>query len=112
MKAAMNGGLNLSVLDGWWVEGYNEKNGWGFGEHFAADAEDAGYLYHLLESQVVPRFYDRDDANIPREWASMMRESIVAAMTGFTSQRMAVDYTRQAYVPLGRKRDESVSPST
>jgi len=111
MKAAMNGGLNLSVLDGWWVEGYNEKNGWGFGEHFAADAEDAGYLYHLLESQVVPRFYDRDHANIPHEWASMMKESIVVAMTGFTSQRMAVDYTRKAYVPLGRKRNESVSPT-
>jgi starch phosphorylase len=104
MKAAMNGGLNLSVLDGWWVEGYNEKNGWGFGEHFSSDAEDAGYLYHLLESEVVPRFYERDKERIPREWAAMMKESIVVAMTQFTSQRMVVDYANQAYVPLGRKR--------
>jgi len=102
MKAAANGGLNLSVLDGWWAEGYTGKNGWGFSEHSNSDAEDAGILYHLLESEVVPMFYDRDEDGIPQRWVEMMKESIVSALPHFSTQRMLVDYAEQAYLPLGR----------
>jgi len=103
MKAAANGGLNLSVLDGWWVEGFNGKNGWGFSEHSNSDAEDAGILYHLLESEVVPTFYDRDEDGIPQAWVEMMKESIVSALPEFSTQRMLVDYSNAAYLPLARK---------
>jgi starch phosphorylase len=101
MKSAANGGINLSVLDGWWAEGYNGKNGWGFSEDSNSDAEDAGILYHLLEAEVVPTFYDRDANGVPQAWVEMMKESIVSALPQFSSQRMMVDYTEQAYLPLG-----------
>ncbi len=103
MKAAANGAVNLSVLDGWWAEGFNEKNGWGFSESSHSDAEDAGILYHLLESEVVPMFYERDEDDVPQRWVEMMKESIVSAIPQFTSQRMLVDYAEEAYFPLGRK---------
>ena len=100
MKAAANGVLNLSVLDGWWVEGYHHDNGWGFGEHTQSDAEDAGVLYHLLETEVIPRFFDRDEAGIPQEWVTAMKHSIMTAIPGFSTQRMMVDYAEKAYLPL------------
>jgi starch phosphorylase len=106
MKAAANGGLNLSVLDGWWVEGYHENNGWGFSEESMSDAEDAGILYHLLESQVVPAYYDRADAGLPQQWIEMMKESIVGAIPRFSTQRMLVEYAELAYLPLGAGIDE------
>ena len=73
MKAAANGALNLSVLDGWWVEGFDGKNGWGFGEHSKSDEDDAEILYHLLESEVAPTYYDRDEQGLPRSWVEMMK---------------------------------------
>lgn len=100
MKSAANGGLNLSVLDGWWVEGYNGKNGWGFSEHTNSDAEDAGILYHLLESEVIPLYYERDENGIPQAWVDMMKESIVSALPQFSTQRMLTDYVEQAYAKL------------
>lgn len=103
MKAAANGGLNLSVLDGWWVEGYEGDNGWGFAETSHSDAEDAGTLYHLLEAEVVPAFYERDGAGVPRRWVSMMKRAIISAVPGFSTQRMLVDYTEKAYIPIGRR---------
>ena len=108
MKAAANGVLNLSVLDGWWVEGYDGDggNGWGFSEQTHSDAEDAGTLYHLLETEVVPRFYERDDEGIPREWVQMMKRSIMSAIPGFSTQRMLVDYSEKAYLPLGRAAED------
>jgi glucan phosphorylase len=102
MKAAANGGLNLSVLDGWWVEGYHENNGWGFSGDSTSDAEDAGILYHLLESQVVPTYYDRDDSGLPTLWIDKMKESIVGAIPQFSAQRMLVEYAELAYLPLAR----------
>ncbi|MBA2338536.1 MAG: hypothetical protein H0V96_12425, partial [Acidimicrobiia bacterium] len=68
-----------------------------------SDAEDAGILYHLLEAEVIPMFYDRDDKGVPQRWVEMMKESIVAALPQFSSQRMMVDYAEQAYLPLGRR---------
>ncbi len=108
MKAAMNGGLNLSVADGWWIEGYNEKNGWVFGsreenhDYGAQDNEDAVELYKLLQEVVVPLYYTRDDAGIPGGWVAMMKEAMASTVGAFSSHRMVRDYSHNAYVPLGR----------
>ncbi len=101
MKAAANGALNLSVLDGWWVEGFDGTNGWGFGEHSESDEADAEILYQLLESEVLPTYYDRDDEGLPRSWIAMMKASMITALSQFTSHRMLIDYTEKAYLPLG-----------
>ncbi|NNF70130.1 MAG: alpha-glucan family phosphorylase [Acidimicrobiia bacterium] len=102
MKAASNGALNLSVLDGWWVEGYDGDNGWGFSEHSHSDAEDAGILYHLLESQVVPEYYDRDDDGIPQAWVKRMKDAIATVTPNFSMARTVADYTEMAYAPLAK----------
>ncbi len=104
MKAAGNGGLNLSVLDGWWVEGFTGKNGWGFAESSTSDAEDAATLHHLLESEVIPLFYDRNDAGIPVPWVATMKEAIASILPRFSAQRMVREYTERAYLPLGSAR--------
>jgi glycogen phosphorylase len=99
-KAALNGVANLSVLDGWWVEGYNGGNGWAIGENRQyenaeqQDQEDAVDLYRLLEEEVVPLFYDRDRDNIPRGWVAIMRETIRSNAPQFSSRRMLKDYTK------------------
>ena len=103
MKAAANGALNLSVLDGWWAEGFNGTNGWGFGEHSTSDDEDAQVLYELIESQVVPGFYDRDASGLPRSWIEMMKSAMITGLTEFTTHRMVIDYAEKAYLPLGRR---------
>ena len=100
MKAAANGALNLSVLDGWWVEGHNGSNGWGFGEHTTSDFEDAGTLYHLLESEVIPRFYERDESGVPQHWATMMKDAIASVVPAFSAQRMVKEYAERVYLPL------------
>jgi starch phosphorylase len=100
MKAAANGALNLSVLDGWWVEGYNGSNGWGFGEHSTSDEQDAQILYGLLENDVVPTFYERDDEGLPHRWIAMMKSAMITGLSQFTTHRMLIDYTEQAYLPL------------
>ncbi len=108
MKAALNGVLNLSVLDGWWVEGANSgKNGWAFGhphdigDHGRQDSEDAVALYQLLQDEIVPKFYDRNDNGIPIDWVEMMKESIASCGGRFSSHRMVEDYVRHAYAVLG-----------
>ena len=102
MKAAANGGLNVSVLDGWWVEGFNGANGWSFSQHTSSDIEDAATLYELLETEVVPRFYERDDSGVPTEWVTMMSEAIASVVPAFSAQRMVKEYAERAYLPLGR----------
>jgi starch phosphorylase len=108
MKVAMNGGLNLSVADGWWIEGYNEKNGWLFGshtenpDHGAQDAEDAVSLYECLQEQVVPLYYDRGTDRIPHGWVRMMKEAIASTIHQFSTHRMVQDYVEKAYLPVGR----------
>ncbi len=103
MKAAANGGLNLSVLDGWWAEGFNGTNGWGFGEYSTSDDDDARMLYELIESQVVPTFYERDDSGLPGAWIQMMKSSMITGLSSFTTHRMLIDYIEKAYLPLGRR---------
>ena len=108
MKASMNGGLNLSIADGWWIEGYNGKNGWIFGsdqenhDYGAADNEDAVALYKLLQEEIVPLYYDRGADGIPHGWINMLKEAIASSIYDFSTHRMVQDYTNKAYIPVGR----------
>lgn len=103
-KVALNGGLNLSVLDGWWLEGYDGQNGWAVGEEGLSetieemDRRDAESLYKVLESEVVETFYERDAGGIPRRWVEMTRHAIRTLAPAFNSDRMVRDYTRQVYL--------------
>lgn len=103
MKAAMNGGLNVSILDGWWCEGYSPECGWAIGngeEHDDYEYQDmveSQALYNLLEYEVVPRFYSRVGGDIPREWTAMMKASIKMALGYFTSHRMVDEYNVRFY---------------
>jgi starch phosphorylase len=102
-KVAMNGGLNLSVLDGWWLEGYDGTNGFAVGNEAPPidstdiDASDAESLYRVLEQQVVPLYYDRDGEGLPRKWIAMMKNSIATLVPEFNSDRMVAEYARRIY---------------
>jgi starch phosphorylase len=105
MKAALNGVPNFSILDGWWVEGYNGANGWvigdetEFGDHNQQDEYDANSLYTTLEDEIVPLYYNRDRDNVPRGWVEIMREAIRSSAPVFSTHRMVKDYTTDMYVP-------------
>nr|MBA2526791.1 alpha-glucan family phosphorylase [Pyrinomonadaceae bacterium] len=102
-KVAMNGGLNLSILDGWWLEGYDGTNGFAIGSSAAGaeagdvDASDAESLYRVLEQEVVPLYYERGSDGLPRKWISMMKRSIVTLVPAFNSDRMVEEYARRIY---------------
>ncbi len=102
-KVAMNGGLNLSILDGWWLEGYDGTNGFAIGssaegaEAGDVDTSDAESLYRVLEEEVVPLYYERDSDGLPRKWISMMKRSIVTLVPEFNSDRMVEEYARRIY---------------
>jgi starch phosphorylase len=105
MKVLANGGMNLSELDGWWVEAYSPEVGWAIGdgqEHGddpRVDAAEAEALYGLLEREIIPKFYQRDEQGIPTKWIAMMRESM-ARLTGFFSaNRVVREYTEKHYLP-------------
>lgn len=104
-KVALNGGLNLSILDGWWLEGYDGTNGFAVGgsvesaEAGDIDASDADSLYRVLEEEVVPLYYQRDAQGIPRKWISMMKRSIGTLAPEFNSDRMVEEYARRIYSP-------------
>jgi starch phosphorylase len=105
MKAAANGALNMSVLDGWWAEGYQTGVGWAIGS--GEEYENSGYqdqvegqaIYDLLERYVVPLFYERGRDNLPRGWTGMMRNSMCTLAARFNSHRMVQDYVHRFYVP-------------
>jgi starch phosphorylase len=110
MKAAMNGVPNLSVLDGWWPEAYHPAqdgraaNGWAFGEvryddWDTQDEVDSQALYRLLEEQVVPLYYDRDSAGVPRGWVRVMKEAMRTSISAFSMRRMLKEYVEQMYLP-------------
>ena len=107
-KVAMNGGLNLSILDGWWLEGYDGTNGFAIGNGVDTedvpkiDASDAQSLYRVLEDDVVPLYYDRDDNKVPRKWIAMMRRAIQTLATDYNSDRMVEDYAREIYSASGK----------
>jgi len=106
MKAGMNGALNCSIADGWWPEGYDGSNGWVIegkdcgSDEASQDREDSLALFRLLEEEIVPTFYERDGAGVPRRWTSRMKESIASISPRFSSDRMARDYCQLAYLPL------------
>lgn len=105
MKVLVNGGLNLSELDGWWAEAYSPEVGWAIGdgrEHGddpAWDAAEAETLYGLLEREVIPEFYTRDEYGIPRGWVARMRESMARLTPAFSTHRAVRQYTDEHYVP-------------
>ena len=109
MKSAANGGLNLSVLDGWWVEGYDGRNGWEIDgaapegeDETAQDARHAHALYDLLEQQVIPLFHDRDEDGIPRGWLAMVRASLKTNGPRFSAARMVTEYAERIWPPGAR----------
>ena len=114
MKAAVNGVLNVSVLDGWWCEGFGDGLGWaiGSGELYddakTQDDIESEALYRLLENDIVPLFYERDRVGLPREWIQMMKSSMKKLGSNFNTYRMLVDYTKKLYLPASRS-DESLT---
>lgn len=108
-KAAMNGVLNLSVLDGWWPEGYDGFNGWAFGwtepytDTDVVDRSDAEELMDLLEDEVVPLYYERDTRGLPAEWVKRSTRAIMTIAPQFSAQRMVLDYVVGHYRPLSER---------
>jgi starch phosphorylase len=104
MKPPLHGGLNCSILDGWWPEAFNGKNGWQIGgKEFKSRAQqdryDADSLYDVLEDQIVPLFYTRDNSTLPRRWISMMKNSIATVCSEFNTHRMVGEYAERFYLP-------------
>ena len=105
MKAAQNGVPNISVLDGWWDEGYTGDNGWAIGgretdpDEAAQDWADAQALYGLLEGDLIPRYYERDQRGVPSRWVEVMRRSMATSLWRFSTTRMLHEYTEGLYLP-------------
>jgi starch phosphorylase len=103
MKVVLNGGLNLSVLDGWWIEGHDGETGWAIASPDAdaavQDDHDAGALYDLLEQEIVPLFYERDTAGLPRRWIGRIKTSMQRLIPRFSADRMVRDYVTTLYGP-------------
>ncbi|HOG22621.1 MAG TPA: alpha-glucan family phosphorylase [Flexilinea sp.] len=113
MKAAMNGCLNFSVLDGWWHEGYNGKNGWAIGDDKTYESDekqdemDALSLYETLEDQIVPIYYsNRSENGVPTTWMRWVKEAIRTLSPQFSTRRMVGDYVREMYIPAIRESEE------
>jgi glycogen phosphorylase len=108
MKNVLNGGLQLSVLDGWWAEGYDGHNGWAIDgsvdpDHAAQDARHAAELFRLLTDEVLPEFHDRDEGGVPQAWVARMKRSMRTLIPAFSAARMVRDYEEQVYaVPAVR----------
>lgn len=108
-KAAINGVINCSILDGWWVEGYNGKNGWAIGDQVFYDNEasqdnaDSQSLYKIIEEEIVPLYYTRDENGIPQGWISKMKESIKSLAPVYSTHRMVIDYTENMYLPSAER---------
>ncbi len=115
MKVLVNGGINLSELDGWWAEAYAPDVGWALGdgqEHGddpARDALEAGALYDLLEREVIPEFYSRDQSGLPSRWVNRMRESMAQLTPRFSASRAVREYTEQYYLPAAARYRERSS---
>ena len=105
-KASVNGVINFSVLDGWWAEGYNQKNGWTIGtnaeypSYEEQDKADSESMYYTLEHKIIPIYYDKDRNGISKNWVEIMKNSIISTGGKYSTSRMLVDYTNQLYMPL------------
>jgi len=115
MKVLVNGGLNLSELDGWWAEAYTPDAGWAIGDGLehdsdpAWDAAEAERLYTLLEQEIVPAFYRRNEAGIPSDWVAKMRESMARLTPEFSANRTVRQYTGNYYLPAAKAYEERSS---
>ncbi len=105
-KAAINGVINFSVLDGWWAEGYNQKNGWAIGNnndyqsYDAQDDEDAKSLYNILENKIIPMYYSKNQKGYSDEWLEVMKNCIVSNAGKYSTSRMLQEYLEKFYIPL------------
>lgn len=112
MKAACNGVPHLSIGDGWWAEGYDGSNGWIIdggsqpNDPAAQDAADAAALYRILEEQIVPAFFDRDQAQVPHAWVRIVKDAIRSVTPRFSARRMVKQYVREMYLPASRRLQE------
>ena len=112
IKASLNGVLHLSVRDGWWYEGYNGANGWAIGDGAEPlspeeqDRADAESLYHLLENEIVPLYYQRDRDGVPHGWIRFVKEAISSVMPVFCARRMLKEYTERMYLPAAQSGGE------
>ncbi|MDQ3313307.1 MAG: alpha-glucan family phosphorylase [Verrucomicrobiota bacterium] len=112
MKLPPNGGLNLSVLDGWWCESYNGKNGWAISVEIKSgtaefqNSSDTTSLYQLLENQIVPLYYAKPDGKLPLAWLQLMRESIRSVTPVFNTHRMVKEYAEKLYTPAAKALEE------
>ncbi len=110
-KVPINGGVNVSILDGWWAEGFRGDNGWAIGDGrvqpdtAAQDLADAGSLYRALADEVVPRFFDRDEHGLPHRWIETMKASIESVVAPFSAHRMVRDYVLTSYLPAAQRRE-------
>lgn len=115
MKVLVNGGLNLSELDGWWAEAYRPEVGWALGDGLdhgvdpTHDAAEAFELYNLLENQVIPEFYKRDSEGIPIGWIKKVRESMATLTPHFSANRAVREYTEKYYIPAAKNYQERAS---
>ena len=116
MKAALNCVPQISTLDGWWAEGFNGENGWAIplaeGTDAEVDAHDHDALFTLLEREVVPLFYERNEQDVPRGWVRRMKQAMRAAGESFTTRRMVMDYMRTHYAPALRGARDADDPPT
>ena len=101
MKAALNGVPHLSIMDGWWMEGFNGKNGWGFGQEDVngnRDQADAEAIYEILEEKIIPLYYEVSDDGVPHGWVKVMKESIMSNGPRFSARRMVKEYIEKFYI--------------
>ncbi len=109
MKAALNGVPNCSILDGWWAEGYNGENGWAIGEEReyqdqeTQNEADANDLYNVLEREIIPMYFERDGAGVPRRWVQVMKSAIMTCAPRFSMSRQVKEYTDRLYIPTATR---------
>jgi starch phosphorylase len=102
MKAALNGAPQLSIMDGWWLEGFTGKNGWGFGEGNVSgnrDQADAEAIYQILENEIIPMYYRVSEDGIPHDWVRVMKDTIKSTAPRFSARRMVKEYVEKFYSP-------------
>jgi starch phosphorylase len=105
MKAALNGSLNLSILDGWWAEFYDQENGWAIpsadsaGDSAERDKLEADSMYDLIEHQIAPRFYDRGKDGVPTRWVESIRHTLSTLSPALSADRMVKEYVERLYMP-------------
>ncbi|MCU0243127.1 MAG: alpha-glucan family phosphorylase, partial [Vicinamibacteria bacterium] len=110
-KGPVNGGVHVSILDGWWVEGYRGDNGWAIGDGRVhadvdeQDRQDADALYQILENEIIPRFFERDGGALPTRWIATIKASIESIVPRFSACRMVKDYAEKVYLPAALRRD-------